>query len=92
MKKNVLWLCLLGILVLALVGCKPNEPKNEVAFSPEKPLTVKIGASPVPHAEILKEIVPALAEKGIKLEIVEFTDYVLPNIGLEDGSLDANFF
>lgn len=55
-------------------------------------VTVKIGASPSPHAEILKELKPILAEKGIDLEIVEFTDYVLPNTALEDGSIDMNFF
>ena len=62
------------------------------SFSKENPLTLKVGASPVPHAEILGEIKEDLAEKGINLEIVEFTDYVLPNTALEDGSLDANFF
>ncbi|MEC9490230.1 MAG: MetQ/NlpA family ABC transporter substrate-binding protein [Halanaerobiales bacterium] len=53
---------------------------------------LKIGATPVPHAEILNFIKDDLAEKGIKLEIVEFTDYVTPNIALSDGSIDANFF
>ncbi len=62
------------------------------SFSKENPLTLKVGASPVPHAEILAEIKDDLAEVGINLEIVEFTDYVLPNTALEDGSLDANFF
>lgn len=53
---------------------------------------IKIGASPAPHIEILEAAVPTLAEKGITLEIVEFTDYVLPNLALADGSLDANYF
>ena len=54
--------------------------------------TIKIGATPVPHAEILEEIKPDLKEKGITLEIVEFNDYVQPNIALNDKELDANFF
>lgn len=62
------------------------------AFSKENPVTVKVGASPVPHAAMLESIKADLAEVGINLEIVEFTDYVLPNMSLEDGSLDANFF
>ena len=55
-------------------------------------VTLKIGATPVPHAEILEQIKPDLKEKGITLEIVEFNDYVQPNIALNDKELDANFF
>ena len=54
--------------------------------------TLKIGASPVPHAEILEQVKPILAKEGIKLEIVEFSDYVQPNVALNDKELDANFF
>ncbi|MFS8542481.1 MAG: MetQ/NlpA family ABC transporter substrate-binding protein [Limnochordales bacterium] len=53
---------------------------------------IKVGATPVPHAEILEFIKPALAAEGIELQIVEFTDYVLPNLALSDGELDANYF
>lgn len=54
--------------------------------------TLKVGATPVPHGEILEIIVPILAEEGITLEIVEFTDYVRPNLALQEKELDANFF
>ena len=57
-----------------------------------KEVTLKIGATPVPHAELLAEIKPDLKEQGITLEIVEFNDYVQPNIALNDKELDANFF
>ena len=57
-----------------------------------KEVTLKIGATPVPHAELLAEIKPDLKEQGINLEIVEFNDYVQPNIALNDKELDANFF
>ncbi|MFF0245191.1 MetQ/NlpA family ABC transporter substrate-binding protein [Streptosporangium sandarakinum] len=54
---------------------------------------LKVGASPVPHAEILKFVKDKLAAKeGLNLQIVEFTDYVQPNVQLDDGQLDANFF
>lgn len=53
---------------------------------------VTIGATPVPHAEILEFVKPILADEGIELRIVEFTDYVLPNLALSDGELDANYF
>ncbi|MFO7311078.1 MAG: MetQ/NlpA family ABC transporter substrate-binding protein [Bacillota bacterium] len=51
-----------------------------------------VGATPVPHAEILEFIKPALQAEGIELRIVEFTDYVLPNLALAEGELDANYF
>lgn len=51
-----------------------------------------IGATPVPHAEILEQVKPILAKKGIDLEIKVFTDYVVPNLSLADRSLDANYF
>lgn len=53
---------------------------------------VRIGATPVPHAEVLEFVKPILAEKGIELRIVEFTDYVRPNLALAEGDLDANYF
>lgn len=54
--------------------------------------TITIGASPVPHAEILKQIKPILAQEGIDLQIKEFTDYVTPNLVVDQKQLDANFF
>ena len=59
---------------------------------PAAAATLKVGATPVPHAEILEQAVAILSAQGITLEIVEFTDYVRPNLALEEGDLDANFF
>ena len=67
----------------------PAEASEKTSFDN---VTIKVGVSPSPHAVILESIVPRLAERGIKLEIVTFTDYVQPNMALEDGSLDANYF
>lgn len=53
---------------------------------------IKIGATPVPHAEILETIEEDLAEMGYQLEIIVFNDYVLPNLALSNGELDANYF
>lgn len=53
---------------------------------------LKIGATPVPHAEILEFVKPMLAEQGVNLEVVEFNDYVQPNLATDDGSIDGNFF
>lgn len=53
---------------------------------------LKIGATPVPHAEILEFVKPMLADQGVNLEVVEFNDYVQPNLATDDGSIDGNFF
>lgn len=53
---------------------------------------LKVGATAVPHAEILEFIKPTLAKEGIKLDIVVFSDYVQPNLALDAGELDANYF
>ncbi len=54
--------------------------------------TIVVGATPTPHAEILAVVQEVLAEEGYTLEIKEFTDYVQPNLTLENGELDANYF
>lgn len=79
MKK---WLALGASLVLAasLAACGKSED------------TLKVGASAVPHAEILEHIKPALAKEGVKLEVIVFNDYVLPNTQVAEKQLDANFF
>ncbi len=56
------------------------------------PVTLKVGANITPHAEILREAQPLLAEQGITLEIIELEDSVTPNTGVIEGSLDANYF
>ena len=52
---------------------------------------LKVGATPVPHAQILRFITPTLKAQGVDLKIVDFTDYVMPNLALEEKNLDANF-
>ncbi len=54
--------------------------------------TIKVGASPSPHAEILAQAKSLLAEKGYTLDVVEYGDYVQPNVALSEADLDANFF
>lgn len=54
--------------------------------------TLKVAASPTPHAEILNVAKEVLAEQGIDLEVVEFSDYVQPNLVTESGEVDANYF
>jgi D-methionine transport system substrate-binding protein len=71
-----------------LAACGGGDAELSGADEP-----LRVGASPVPHAEILRFIDENLAtDAGLDLEIVEFTDYVQPNVALDDGSLDANYF
>ena len=80
-----------GKRILA-VFCAAALSLSITACAGKKSATLKVGASPAPHAEILEAAKPLLAEQGIELEIVEFDDYVLPNTALSDGDLDANYF
>jgi D-methionine transport system substrate-binding protein len=90
MKKA--WLALILVMfTIALAACGGAEQKETEGAEGETK-TLKVGASPVPHVEILEEAKPLLEEKGIELDIVEFTDYVLPNKSLEEEELDANYF
>lgn len=54
--------------------------------------TLKVAASPTPHAEILNAAKDILAEQGIDLEVIEFDEYVQPNLVTESGEVDANYF
>lgn len=54
--------------------------------------TLSVAATPVPHAELLEFVKPALAEQGVELDVKVFTDYVQPNIQVDQKRMDANFF
>lgn len=54
--------------------------------------TLSVAATPVPHAEILEFVKPQLAEQGVELEVKVFTDYIQPNIQVDQKGMDANFF
>ncbi len=83
----------LTIAVLALTGCGTKKTASDAsAAEPAKKTVLKVGASPTPHAQILEQVKDDLAAEGIDLQIVEFTDYVLPNSNLDSGELDANYF
>ena len=98
-KKNILR-SIIGVLALSFIltscGQKPTENTsstgNASTGGEAKTTVLSVGATPEPHAQILKVVEPLLKEEGIELKIVEFTDYILPNIALSDGEIDANFF
>ncbi|MBQ9615115.1 MAG: methionine ABC transporter substrate-binding protein, partial [Selenomonadaceae bacterium] len=94
MKKLFAIIASLAFALVALAGCGGSQQASSgsAAATSSGVKTLKIGATPVPHAEILEQIKPELEKEGIKLEIVEFSDYVQPNLALNDKELDANFF
>ncbi|PLR79321.1 methionine ABC transporter substrate-binding protein [Bacillus sp. V3-13] len=96
MKKWLLFISTLAIaLVLAACGTgekESSEGGNAGGSKEEESKTLVVGASNVPHAEILEEAKPLLKEKGIELEIETFQDYIVPNQALESKELDANYF
>lgn len=107
MKKSKLFITFLALsllLTFVLSGCGNAAKSNTVSNSSdsasssssteqkEEIKVLKVGAVPVPHSEILTFIKDKLKEKGVDLQIVEFTDYVQPNLALQNKELDANYF
>ena len=77
---------------LVVEGGIPAAQTADTGAGQQGSVTLKVGASSTPHAELLELVKPVLAEQGIDLEIVIYDDYVLPNTALQDGTLDANYF
>jgi len=87
MKKLILSLLIAGALVLT-----PHRTIEAGGNKDNSGSVLSVGATPVPHAELLNLIKGDLAAQGITLKVVEFTDYVQPNVAVLAGDLDANFF
>ena len=100
MKKKLLALLLGLTLCLSLAACggsaddssAADDGAAEESGDAAETVTLTVAASPTPHAEILNQCVPILAEQGIELVVNEYSDYVVPNTAVEDGDEDANYF
>jgi D-methionine transport system substrate-binding protein len=79
--KRIFAILLLAILVC---GCASGAGSQDNIL--------RVGATPRPHAEVLEIVKEELARENIILEIVEYTDFVQPNLALDSGDLDANYF
>lgn len=92
--KKIIALAAAAALTLSLAACSGNNSSSTAdnSSSDASSTVIRVGASPSPHAEILEFAKDQLAAKGYELVIVEFTDYVMPNVALYEGDLDANFF
>lgn len=95
--KKLLALAMALTLCLGLAACggdttdATTDTTDDTAQTGET-VTLKVGATPAPHQEILEQVVDNLAEQGITLEIVPYTDYNTPNTAVEEGENDANYF
>lgn len=104
MKKRILFTAIAALTLLAACSTKTSTSTSTesqtVATQASKSaeaastdlVTLKVGASPSPHAEILEAAKEELKKEGVNLEIVVFNDYVLPNKATENGEIDANYF
>lgn len=93
--KNFKKLFLLGsvILSLALTGCggaKKDDAKKDAPSDGDNKIV--IGVSPTPHGEIIEGLKSEFEKEGLDVEVVNFDDYIQPNLQLEAGDLDANYF
>lgn len=92
LRKLTAALTLASALMLGACGGDPAAPATDPTDGSTL-TTVKVGASPVPHAKILEFVQQELAaDAGLEIEIVEFDDFVLPNEALASGEIDANYF
>ena len=87
-KITVASVLILSLSLVLFAGCSGGADKG----GDEALIPVVVGATPVPHAEILEFIKDKMLDMGYDLQIVEFTDYVQPNTATESGELDANYF
>lgn len=87
-RKFSILALVLALALGALTACGGGSDSGD--DSADK--TIRVAASPTPHAEILGSISDALAEEGWTLEVVEFEDYVQPNVATTEGDVDANYF
>ncbi len=83
----------MGLVALGFVACSDTGSTSDANAETKGEMKVlKVGATPVPAAEILDFIIPQMEDKGIELQIQQFTDYVVPNVSLAEGSSDANMY
>lgn len=89
--KKIIFSIMFLLLVVALAACGGSD--DETKGNADNNKSVKLGGSAGPYSDMLKTAIkPALEEKGYKVEIVEFSDYIQPNIALDNGDIDANLF
>ncbi|MDD2493697.1 MAG: MetQ/NlpA family ABC transporter substrate-binding protein [Tissierellia bacterium] len=105
LKKLLIGILVLALALGTLTACQNNEPaeepkeveeqneeKNEEQEKQASGGKITVAASPTPHAEILAQVKDVLAEQGYELEVIEYSDYIQPNLVVDSGEIVANFF
>lgn len=97
MNKKFLSLLLSLVLALSLTACGGNDTVDTAETedggdTAVETVTLKVAASSTPHAEILEQVKPILAEQGIDLQVTEYSDYPIQNTVVDEGEEDANYF
>ena len=94
--KKIIALLASFVVAFTLIGCSSSKSEKKgidvEKLDPSKPVTVKVGATNVPHAALLEHVKGELEKEGIKLDIVTYQDYYLPNKTLVDKEIDINYF
>ena len=87
-KKLLVPIALAGVLALALVGCGSQNNASSDAAKSEPNKEIKIGATAGPHAEVVEAVAKEAEKQGIKIKVVEFSDYITPDKALANGDID----
>ncbi|HLS66135.1 MAG TPA: MetQ/NlpA family ABC transporter substrate-binding protein [Pseudogracilibacillus sp.] len=92
--RNLLWIVLVLFTVTSIVACSSKEDNTATdnEATENETLSIKVGVTPGPHEEVMEKVQEIAAEDGLDIELVSFTDYVMPNIALDEGDIDANSF
>jgi D-methionine transport system substrate-binding protein len=91
-KRNIIIGTVVVAVAVASAAILPNLGDKDASAAVEERQALVIGATPVPHAEILENLKPVLAEQGVELEVVVFQDFIQPNAQLASGELDGNYY
>lgn len=75
--------------IMAFTGCGLESEKTKDGADKN---SLKVGVTPGPHAEIMEVVKKKAAEDGLKIEIIEFSDYIQPNVALNNGEIDVNCY
>lgn len=90
--RKLIAVCLLLLAVAFIGGCGASGASNKEAVAQKEDAIIKVGVTSGPHAEILEQVKKVAERDGLRIQIVEFNDYVQPNVALDQGEINANAF